>query len=247
MPEERLVGYLYQELDAATAEETRHHIAGCRECQNELEEMGRTTQILRTWRDEEPAVKLVFNHRWRPSRTRRLAERLPGLVGSRFAWGVLSGIAAGLALMALLDYSSGPRMLPDPGGSASPASIAAADPVTQEDLLLLQKAMLAQIAEMLEAAEEQRRSERHGTAEQLRSEAARRQGTRLTQDQGLAPVVDAGGPVSAASPGGRSPEASAAAAARAPELPKSGPQVGVRPQTPSPPGGALPSGTPTLR
>lgn len=244
MPEERLVDYLYHELDGAALAEARQHIAGCAECQASLGEMGQTAHLLRAWRDEEPAVKLVFSQRWAPSRTGRLRHHLVGVAGSRFAWGVLSGVAAALVMMALYNRAQPSQSLPDPLPPAGASEMAAADLVTQEDLKALQQTMLAQIAQMLEA-EGQRRDARQGTAG-LRALASRRSDASVPQAKGPARGAAPSTAPSAIAADPPLPETAVPAPAQTPRLPRSGPEVGVRPQGSHDPG-ALPAGPPALR
>jgi len=97
---ERLVAYLYDELDTESQGAFQEHVRECAECRKALEELQGTRRILQAWPDEDPKTNLVFVRERDAMRSRwaRLALRewRRPAVGAAMA-------AAAVLMLALLD------------------------------------------------------------------------------------------------------------------------------------------------
>ena len=66
LPREKLIGYLYDEVDAEGKAGIESHISTCPACAQALERLGRTRNLMRAWADEVPARQPGLRARKRP-------------------------------------------------------------------------------------------------------------------------------------------------------------------------------------
>ena len=57
---ERLMDYLYQELEPDQHQAMEEHVEGCETCRAAEEKFAGTSRMLRAWQDEDPEMDLVF-------------------------------------------------------------------------------------------------------------------------------------------------------------------------------------------
>ena len=106
LPIEKLIGYLYDEVDAEGKAGIESHISTCPACAQALERLGRTRNLMRAWADEVPPASLVFvpekDPWWKAILRRRTAA------GSRrwVAPGVSLGMAAVILVFAVLNFEA---------------------------------------------------------------------------------------------------------------------------------------------
>lgn len=60
LPKEKLIGYLYDDLDAEGKSAIESHLDTCPSCTQALEKLGRTRNLMKAWSDEDPPANLVF-------------------------------------------------------------------------------------------------------------------------------------------------------------------------------------------
>ena len=98
LSKERLIGYFYEDLPDEEVKDVKLHLKKCAACKKELTEFGKTTDILKTWPDEEPGLNLKF--------IREKASLWSWLKPGRsvgFGWrGIAVGFAGGLVLVLLI-------------------------------------------------------------------------------------------------------------------------------------------------
>lgn len=157
---ERLMAYLYDELDTESRGAFEEHVRGCAQCRDALEELGGTRRILQAWPDEDPRTNLVFvrERDTSPGRWKRLARRdwRRPAVGAAMA-------AAAVLLLALLDLDlsyEGGRLslrLDLASQSASAAGMDLMDqPITRQELLETQARTLEWVQAMMGEKDAQR-------------------------------------------------------------------------------------------
>ena len=142
LSKEKLIGYFYQDLPDEELKDVKLHLKRCAACKMELTEFNKTTDILKTWPDEDPGLNLKF--------IREKASLWSWLnrgwsIG--FSWrGVTVGFAGGLALVLLIlsvlnfeaSYSGGEfnvklSLLPRAGQQADIAEDPLAVPITKRE------------------------------------------------------------------------------------------------------------------
>ena len=106
LPREKLIGYLYDEVDAAGKAGIESHISTCPACAQALERLGRTRNLMRAWADEVPPASLVFVPEKTPWWKAILPRRTSA--GSRrwVAPGVTLGLAAVILVFAVLNFEA---------------------------------------------------------------------------------------------------------------------------------------------
>ena len=60
LSKEKLIGYFYQDLPDEELKDVKLHLKRCAACKMELTEFNKTTDILKTWPDEDPGLNLKF-------------------------------------------------------------------------------------------------------------------------------------------------------------------------------------------
>lgn len=60
LSKEKLIGYFYEDLPDEEIKDVKLHLKKCSACKKELAEFSKTTDILKTWSDEEPGLNLKF-------------------------------------------------------------------------------------------------------------------------------------------------------------------------------------------
>lgn len=179
MPREKLIGYLYQDMEPGEQATVKAHLTQCPACREEMEQLARTTHVLRTWPDEEPNRNLVFvqerTSRWRS----RMPDWLRGWSGRRVAMGMAIGIASVLIILALAnleatythgDFNLKLSLLPRPRADLEPSQDPLTAPVTQREFAAWQRQSLQLIQEMMQLTEERQRQERALTLAQFAGE-----------------------------------------------------------------------------
>ena len=90
LPREELIGYLYDEVDADRKAGIESHLTTCPSCTQAMEELKRTSNLMRAWADKDPPASLVF-----------VPERLPwwrGIIPDWLSTGNRRWLAPGLSL-----------------------------------------------------------------------------------------------------------------------------------------------------
>lgn len=180
MSKEKLVGYLYQDMEPEEQASIEAHLAQCPACRGTLEDLSSTTEILRAWPEEEPNMDLTFVQE-EGSRGKVLKRGwLRGLLGRRPVMGVAFGIAAVLVILALVnlevtytqgDFQVSMSLLPRPrAGSESVED----PPVTRGEFAAWQEESLQLMQEVIQMSEERQRRERDLTLVQFAQDLERR-------------------------------------------------------------------------
>ncbi|MBT4496195.1 MAG: zf-HC2 domain-containing protein [Gemmatimonadetes bacterium] len=156
---EQLLDYLYKELEPKAHRALESHLESCPDCRRELEELGGTTRLLRTWPDEESHLNLVFVAEEAEKGKHSLPTWLTTAAWRRWAFGLAGSLAVALLLLALVDfeftYDNGRLDLAFNfvGSSAPPAVDDLDQPLTRRDLLAAQQQSLELIQAMLQEGE----------------------------------------------------------------------------------------------
>jgi hypothetical protein len=123
---EQLVGYLYDELDAAERATFDAHLATCPECRTEVAGLEQTRQHLTTWAPPQPEFNFHIVRGPRP------AAAKPRVFGFVPRWAMAAAasllVLAGAAAIANLEFRYGPEGLVVRTGWATPAAPAAVVP-----------------------------------------------------------------------------------------------------------------------
>ncbi len=102
MPE-KLVTFLYGEMDGQEAKAIQDHLDGCEACRESYEELKSTSQLLGQWEEPAPDLNLIFMKEPK-SRWAAWKEQLSSLSwGRRLALGVPAIAAACLVVLAVLN------------------------------------------------------------------------------------------------------------------------------------------------
>ena len=127
MAKERLMDYLFSELDDSNQKEMESHLKSCEECSKELEKQQQTVSLMEKWPEVEPAHRLVFANP-SPGFLLRLKEFwVPSNGRFRlFVWGIrLAVVTVVVALLFLrtdVRYADGQLSLTI-GGSSRPGDL----------------------------------------------------------------------------------------------------------------------------
>lgn len=167
LPKEKLIGYLYDDLDAEGKSAIESHLNTCPSCVQALEELGRTRNLMKAWSDEDAPANLVF-----------VPDRLPWWKGMIPDWlsagnrrwlapGLSLGLAAVVLVLAVFNLEAryGPRgevvlKLQFPFVSESERTDAANEaPLTRAELIQVQQQSLAVIQEWIDEGHQRQRVE----------------------------------------------------------------------------------------
>jgi hypothetical protein len=168
LSKDKLIGYFYADLDSSEKADFEAHLAKCKACQKELEQLTKTTKILRAWADEEPNLNLAFVQERTSLWKTLLPSRLRGLRWRRLSLGLTVSFAAILAVLALLNLEAGYQqgnftlklsLLPRPSAESKASPDPLDTPVTQREFSVWQQQSLQLIQEMIQAAELRQRRE----------------------------------------------------------------------------------------
>ena len=167
LPREKLVGYLYDEVDAEGRAGIEAHIKTCPSCTQALEKLGRTTNLMRAWADEDPPASLVFAPEKLPWWKALFPDWLS--TGNRrwLAPGLSLGLAGVILILALLNLEAEydgqggfhlklrlpVKAEPDPAAAVLEA------PLTRAELIQVQQQSLALIQELIREGHDQQRVE----------------------------------------------------------------------------------------
>lgn len=167
LPREKLVGYLYDEIDAEGKAEIESHVSTCPSCAQALEKLGRTRNLMRGWADEVPPASLVFV----PDKNPWWKAILPAWTsaGNRrwVAPGVSLGLAAVIFVFAVLNFEA---RYDGEGGLHVKLRLPAVEdlepsegvremPVTRAELIQVQHQSLALIQELIDDGHDRQRLE----------------------------------------------------------------------------------------
>lgn len=167
LPREELVAYLYDEVDAEGRAGIEAHIATCPACTQALEKLGRTTDLMRTWKDEDPPASLVFAPEKRPWWKALFPDWLSTDNRRWLAPGLSLGLAGVVLILALLNVEAGydgqgglHLKLRLPIGTESERAEAAREaPLTRAELIQVQQQSLALIQELIREGHDHQRLE----------------------------------------------------------------------------------------
>lgn len=152
---EDLVDYVHGEVETARKGAIAAHLEGCAACRASYEELQQTRRLLGAWRDEEPAVKMIFLPR---------RSRLAGAARQwrRLGWGVALAAAASLVLLALsrsqFEYGQGQLRLQFSLYPA-PAADRAQTPLTRAEFEQGQRDLAALVQRAMEQVQAQQRQD----------------------------------------------------------------------------------------
>ncbi|MFQ5754194.1 MAG: anti-sigma factor family protein [bacterium] len=192
---EKLIGYFYQDLEPEEKRVTEEHLSHCETCKKELAELAKTTQLLRTWADEETNLNLKFVPEnislWRHLKTAWLSAT----GWRRLTIGFGMGIAALLFMLSLFNFEAGYSegnfsvklsLWPRPKTEMNVANDPLASAVTKAEFNAWQEQSLQLIQQMIATTEEHQRRELALKLAQFARDLdmQRRQDLRLV-DQGL--------------------------------------------------------------
>ena len=156
LPREELVAYLYDEVNAEGRAGIEAHIATCPACTQALEKLGRTTNLMRTWKDEDPPASLVFAPEKRPWWKALFPDWLSTDNRRWLAPGLSLGLAGVVLILALLNVEAGydgqggfhlKLRLPVQAEPDLAAAVLEA-PLTRAELIQVQQQALALIQEL---------------------------------------------------------------------------------------------------
>ncbi|MFQ6116087.1 MAG: zf-HC2 domain-containing protein [bacterium] len=168
IPKERLIEYLYQDLEPGKKATIEAHLAQCPTCNRELEELEKTAEILRTWPDEEPHTNLIFVQERTSFWKLMIPVWLRGIGWRRIMFGASSAVASILLMLSLLNlevtYNQGNfnlkmSWLPRPGTEVITPGNPLAVPVTQREFAEWQQQSMELLQEMVQASEARQRRE----------------------------------------------------------------------------------------
>ncbi len=167
LPREKLIGYLYDEVDAEGKAGIESHVSTCPACAQALERLGRTRTLMRAWADEVPPASLVFVPEKTPWWKAILPRRTSA--GSRrwVAPGVTLGLAAVILVFAVLNFEA---RYDGEGGlhvklrlpaveDLEPSEGVRETPVTRAELIQVQHQSLALIQELIDDGHNRQRLE----------------------------------------------------------------------------------------
>lgn len=167
LPREKLIGYLYDEVDAAGKAGIESHISTCPACAQALERLGRTRNLMRAWADEVPPASLVFVPEKTPWWKAILPRRTSA--GSRrwVAPGVTLGLAAVILVFAVLNFearydgegSLHVKLRLPAVDDLGPLESVRETPVTRAELIQVQHQSLALIQELIDDGHNRQRLE----------------------------------------------------------------------------------------
>ncbi len=167
LPREELIGYLYDEVDAGKKAGIESHIGACPSCTQALEKLGRTRNLMRAWREEDPPASLVFA----PEKLPWWKGIIPGWRSSRtlrwYAPGLSLALAGVVLVMALSNFEA------DYDGRGGihvklrlpwvtvpdPATAVVETPLTRAELIQVQQRSQATIQELIDEGHQQQRLE----------------------------------------------------------------------------------------
>lgn len=168
LSKEKLVGYIYEELDSEERAVLETHLAKCKDCQKELQQLAKTTNILRAWPDEEPNLNFVFVQESTSLWKALLPDWLSGLGWRRISLGLTVSFAAILVILALSNlearyqpgnFSLKLSLLPRPSAESTAIPDPLDRPVTQREFGEWQQQSMQLIQEIIQAAEARQRHE----------------------------------------------------------------------------------------
>lgn len=106
LSKQKLMAYFYEELAESDRTECERHVSKCHACQNEIELLGQTTNILRAWPDEEPNLNLEFVKEKSTAGGWLKLDWLRGPGWRRIGIGVAVGFASLLLLLSLFNLEA---------------------------------------------------------------------------------------------------------------------------------------------
>ena len=146
---EDLVSFFYGEC--ATDDFTRidKHVASCANCRKALEQLTSTSTLLQTWPDEDPRLDLTFVETQAPRRRWQLPA------WGRWVAGLGTACAALVAILAFAEFEIRYRagQLDLKWGPTLSAEAPQTAPLTQAELLSVQRQTLVLVDELLRASE----------------------------------------------------------------------------------------------
>ena len=187
---EQLLDYLYEELEPQAHRAVESHLEGCPDCRRELEALGGTTRLLRTWPDEESHLNLVFVAEEAEKGKHSLPAWLTIAPWRRWTVGLAGSLAALFLLLALVDfefaYDSGRLDLAFNFAGNTPASVTddLDQPLTRRDLLAAQQQSLELIQAMLQEGEIRQQRNLGLTLAQFSQQLERQEGEMRGKGQG---------------------------------------------------------------
>jgi hypothetical protein len=163
---ERLIGYIYDECDAAERERIEEHLAGCLDCRQEIAALRTVREDLLAW--DVPRHATI----WRPVTPERVTWRtVPGwAMAAAAALMLMSGAAGGAVAQMLLSQPEGGVVQTDAAPimaasvQASPGSTAAEVAALEQRLAAIRAELRAEMEDRVRRISTDR-SQRAGAAE----------------------------------------------------------------------------------
>ncbi len=168
LSKDKLIGYYYQEIEPDEKKLVEEHLSTCTICKKELGAFANTSNLLRTWSDEESNIKYNFVQEKASLWNNMKMAWLTGNNWRRLTLGLASGLAAALVILSVFNfeanYSEGNfnvklSLFPQPKSETNEPDDQLAMPITQGEFNAWQKESFQLIQRMIKSTVEQQRNE----------------------------------------------------------------------------------------
>ncbi len=167
LPREELIGYLYDDVDAGKKTGIESHLNTCPSCARAMEELKRTSNLMRNWADEDPTASLIFVPERHPWWKCIIPDWLSAGNRRWLAPGLSLGLAAVILVLAAFNFEAKYNgqggvlvKLQFPFVSQSRRAEAADEaPLTRAELVQVQRQSLAVIQEWIDEGHQRQRVE----------------------------------------------------------------------------------------